>query len=1008
MKDGSQGASVITREAHDPNIRLHGADARADGRTRQQSLLLMLPIKDGVEDHLKKLLERIAHPPKPSDLELNPVVPFRNLRSVHFARILLLPSASGPPAPPATVAPSSPVPAQLVFATDFDGTLRDHLFELIDVASEGLDQLFDHCQEWPGLARHDRSARYEILSDFVARHSVAANTFYTGTMKRSVAQIRREAELRSAIEMLLDDIDREGSPTKARQIRERVRAWIFNEPRFAWMHERPGPFPSRLLPRSVTNHPGRSTRGTAIAIGAATIAFFAIVDLPWWINGALGLLVAAGACAYAYLAHLARTDPVIISPQFQQRAAHMETLEDHIVQNQITTINYIKQPLWFRRRVLQAVLWVINVAAKYLDNQGTLSGIPSIHFARWVIVDNGRRLLFFSNFDGTWESYLGDFVDKAHKGLTAIWSNCVGFPRTRGLWGGGASDEQRFKALARDSQVVTDVWYSAYRWLTVSNINDNTRLRLGLYGEMDERAAAAWLRIAQPRQRVTPVPAAVSPSETVKVAVGDVQGLVARSYKGFRHAQYVPVTLPSNGPEDARAWLRGLIPCLDRASRWSGDRVKAQGHAVNIAFTYAGLAQFGLDRTAVGFSREFVEGMAGDNKHRQRLLGDTGETAPEKWRWGGPTPPAIHAMLFLFAEDEASFDRLKSRESERARRHHVTLGTPLATTWLGDKEHFGFNDGIAQPVIGGLERDRTRPDNRTVLPAGEVILGYPNAYDVIPMSPTVPEDGISKKYLEPPEEDPARLAKARDFGRNGSYIVFRQLEQHVKAFWSDVNDRADGDPCRRKLLAAKMVGRWPNGAPLVLHSSEPAHFDTSANDFSYEQDLDGDKCPIGAHIRRTNPRDGLRPDTGESRRVSGRHHLLRRGRGYGTPLSETFDPDEILKTTEADGGRGLHFICFNTDIGRQFEFVQSTWMNSAKFDGLYGDPDPLMAPHLEPSCEDDVRCFTAQNSPVRRRYRNLTTRFVTMVGGAYLFMPGIKALRYLTVAVHGKAGTAGT
>jgi hypothetical protein len=121
-------------------------------------------------------------------------------------------------------------------------------------------------------------------------------------------------------------------------------------------------------------------------------------------------------------------------------------------------------------------------------------GIPSIHFARWVIVDEGRRLIFFSNFDGSWENYLGDFIDKAAPGLTSVWSNCVGFPRTKGLSGGGATDEQKFKAYSRASQIPTQVWYSAYKWLSVPNINNNTRIRLGLYGEMDRAEAEEWLR----------------------------------------------------------------------------------------------------------------------------------------------------------------------------------------------------------------------------------------------------------------------------------------------------------------------------------------------------------------------------------------------------------------------------------------------------------------------------------------------------------------------------------
>jgi Dyp-type peroxidase family len=385
--------------------------------------------------------------------------------------------------------------------------------------------------------------------------------------------------------------------------------------------------------------------------------------------------------------------------------------------------------------------------------------------------------------------------------------------------------------------------------------------------------------------------------------------------------------------------------------------------------------------------------------HRKRLLGDTAEADPEHWKWGGPKNPTLHAMLFIFTIDQDRLEDILDVERGRALKHRVTLGAPLDTNWMGDKEHFGFNDGIAQPLIAGFGDGQVGTNGRGLeIPAGEVLLGFANAYDRVPLSPTVPDNDVSARFLEC-IKGPDKAVR-RDFGRNGSYIVFRQLKQNVKAFWEDVDRRAQSDPTHRKLLAAKMVGRWPNGAPLVRHPCcEPAQQPekTELNNFWYRDDLDGDRCPVGAHIRRTNPRDGLRPDTEESLKVANRHRLLRRGRAYGQPIAQSFDPDDILKApAEHDPHRGLHFICFNTDIARQFEFVQSTWANSTKFDGLYRDPDPLIAPNGAKRAEDKG-IFTIQHSPVRQRHHELK-RFVTPVGGAYLFMPGINALRYLTVA----------
>lgn len=972
---------------------------QSDGRTKHGSLLISAAITDDdrTMSSLVALLESIAHPAHGIDLEENPVVPFRRLTSVHFARLLILPASGGPPSSEDTPhPPTSPVPAQLLFGTDFDGSLRDHLLELIDVAADGLDQLFGHCAGWLPLTGKDRRSRYLALAEFVGRHATVANTFYTGTMNRSVTQILREATLRDAIDGFLDrHAGTEGFPADAAGVHRRIRNWVFSDPQFTWLNERPGPMPKPLVRRAITNH----ATPVAVAFIALTLAasvwlLSMVVPLAWALVPAV-TIVAIAAAAYAFLCYLNATDPVIIGGDVQSRTRALVTSEDRIFQNQITTINYIKRPLWFRRGVLRLVLAVIHLGARFVDNQGSLSGIPSIHFARWVIVDGGRRLLFFSNFDGTWESYLGDFVDKAHKGLTAIWSNAVGFPRTKGLSGEGALDEQPFKALARDSQVATHVWYSAYPPLTVSNINDNTRLRQGLYLDMNESAAQAWLRMTVPRERRT---APLRPIASARIEVDDVQGLVARSYRDLEHAAYVPVTFDQ--ADATRTWLQELLPRVTTALKSSAE-VGRDGEALNIAFTRAGLRVLGLsDAAVVGFSREFTEGMAGpDRGHRQRMLGDVGRAAPSSWDWGGPNTPGIDAMLFVFARTAADLERLLGEERERAGRHGVSLHGVLSTQWLGLKEHFGFDDGIAQPGIAGLHGEGESGRHAPEIPPGEVLLGYPNAYERMPLSPTVEETGRSARHLQRAAPDPAGLARPRDFGRNGSYVVFRQLEQDVKAFWEDLHHRAEGDPGRRAALAAKMIGRWPNGAPLVRFPSAPPEHPEGrpANDFVYAEDLDGDRCPIGAHIRRTNPRDGLRPNTHESLIVSGRHRLLRRGRAYGPPLSERFDPDEVLRSEQASSARrGLHFICFNSDIARQFEFVQSTWMNNPKFDGLYCDPDPVMSPHSTPRPlhTEEINRFTIQSSPVRRRYANLAP-FVTMVGGCYLFMPGVRAMRYL-------------
>jgi hypothetical protein len=141
------------------------------------------------------------------------------------------------------------------------------------------------------------------------------------------------------------------------------------------------------------------------------------------------------------------------------------------------------------------VLRILSFSGRHVYVQGALAKIQSIHFARWTLIDGGRRLLFFSNFDGSWQSYLGEFVDKSPAGITAIWSNCVGFPKTDGLTGGGAAWEASFRAYVRDHQTPTAVWYGAYRNLSIRNINNNSRIRRGLVGSMTDTEARDWLAL---------------------------------------------------------------------------------------------------------------------------------------------------------------------------------------------------------------------------------------------------------------------------------------------------------------------------------------------------------------------------------------------------------------------------------------------------------------------------------------------------------------------------------
>jgi Dyp-type peroxidase family len=277
-----------------------------------------------------------------------------------------------------------------------------------------------------------------------------------------------------------------------------------------------------------------------------------------------------------------------------------------------------------------------------------------------------------------------------------------------------------------------------------------------------------------------------------------------------------------------------------------------------------------------------------------------------------------------------------------------------------------------------------------MLRAGEILMGHVNTYDQPADGPTVPADRDPRHLLS---DAPVREGEAggrpiqRDLGRNGTYLVFRQLAQNVADLYHFLDNATrtpggESDPDASSRLAAKFVGRWPSGAPLVLTPDKDDPSLAEADDFGYfDQDPRGFACPLGSHIRRSNPRDTLGPDTAKALASANRHRIVRRGRPYG----------HRLENPRVDDGadRGLHFICLNSDIERQFEFVQQTWINNPVFGGLNGEVDPLIG-----YVDKGDAIMTIPADPVRTRVHDIR-RFVSVKGGAYFFLPGISALRYL-------------
>jgi Dyp-type peroxidase family len=483
----------------------------------------------------------------------------------------------------------------------------------------------------------------------------------------------------------------------------------------------------------------------------------------------------------------------------------------------------------------------------------------------------------------------------------------------------------------------------------------------------------------------------------VELELDDIQGIILFGYAKLPASCFILLSIDE--PLAARQWIGSLADELPTGHK------TPEGQAVNIAFTYVGLQNLGLSEDALGtFSLEFTEGIT--TAHRQRTLGDFDQNDPAKWFWGGPNNDAVHAVLMLYASDYDTLNTLVATKRAVLVMSGWREITTLETFDLKyDKEHFGFRDGISEPVIEGTERHKTKnPPGFNVISPGEFILGYVNQYGRYTSSPTVTDNGGASELLKPPADGGTRL----DLGRNGSYVVFRQLEQDVQGFWKycDVNstdENGQSDSSERVKLAAKMVGRWPSGTPF----SESSEFDpvTNAefnpkelpdNRFQFQSgDSHGYECPIGSHIRRSFPRDTITMDKEQSIEVSKRHRIMRRGREYGYPIDPEMDPQAILDAPPPSSPRGLYFICVNADIGRQFEFLQDTWVNNPNFQSLYNDPDPIAAGVTrDPKGNLPTPVFTVQGCPVRRKVENLPN-FVTTRGGAYFFLPGISALKYL-------------
>jgi Dyp-type peroxidase family len=448
--------------------------------------------------------------------------------------------------------------------------------------------------------------------------------------------------------------------------------------------------------------------------------------------------------------------------------------------------------------------------------------------------------------------------------------------------------------------------------------------------------------------------------------LGDIQGDILRAYgNAYARTSYVFVNVPEAAA--GRAWLGELAGEVTSAAPWSGEKPACH---TNVALTWSGLAALGVpDALRATFSDELRDGMAA----RARLLGDVDPSDPRHWEDGLGSGRA-HVLVTLNALDDAALEQaLGTLRSGIEGAGLEVVYEQDARLLEGAREHFGYADGFAQPAIEGATDDKVRGGGvpeanggwRSLAP-GEFILGY--------------EDEDSR--VDPQRRLPS--APAEPLGRSGTYVVWRKLYQDVAGFRSTLAAAAAGYPGGEELLAAKIVGRWRDGSPLVNcpAAPNPRLEPSKLNDFGYwAEDRNGYRCPLGAHVRRSNPRDAL----GWEGRLSFRHRIIRRGMPYGEPLPEG----------AADDGqdRGLVFVCFQASIARQFEGIQVQWLNDGNIFHLGHDKDYLLgdsATTAKMTVQGDPPFFVAPQPP-----------FVTTRGGEYLFAPGLTALAAIAEGIAG-------
>ena len=443
------------------------------------------------------------------------------------------------------------------------------------------------------------------------------------------------------------------------------------------------------------------------------------------------------------------------------------------------------------------------------------------------------------------------------------------------------------------------------------------------------------------------------------VFAGDIQGNILL---GYNHPVGAALFVGFGSAGAARALLRASLGEITSARRWETKPAST----LNVAFTHSGLAALGLPASVLAsFPAAFREGMAA----RAQRLGDIGRSAPAAWEPAFGTG-RVHALFDIQAENAIELARVVDRLRDRFEGHAAIIRSAQRSGRLPHrKEHFGYTDGVGQPAMQGTVDPRAGQGHLDAfhhwhgLPLGEIFHGR------------IDVDG----HPAPGPDEPFLL--------DGTFLVWRKLHEEVAPFRRWIAEQSARVGLTDEQLMAKLVGRWPDGSPLALAPDEPdpavASDPERVNAFDYSDDPEGLRCPLGAHIRRANPRLGL----GFGDALAVRQRIIRRGVPYG-PALDAGAPDDGVD-------RGIFFAAYMADIERQFEFIQSNWCNDGDAVNVGHDPDPFIGRPI-----GDAK-FTIPGSPPK--FVHPLAELVVMRGGEYLWVPSMRSLGLLAAPVPGGA-----